>query len=118
MITMDTQNPQHRKSQEREKLQKIIDKVLTQIFGKDATLLIYNHLERNYALKPEEIAERLEVFSEGLEEYLGSGAFVVKKKILEDLYSNCGLLRRLELEKMREDCDLLGQVKALIKIPA
>jgi hypothetical protein len=115
LVTIQT--PQQRKLHEKEKLQKIIDKVLTQIFGKDATLLIYGHLERKYALKPEEIAERLEVFSEGLEEYLGSGAFVVKKKILEDLYSNCGLLRRLELEKIRDDCDLIGQVKALMKNP-
>lgn len=116
-MLMNASTAIQRKLQEKEKLQKIIDKVLTQIFGKDATLLIYNHLEKNYALKPDEIAERLEVFCEGLEEYLGSGAFVVKKKILEDLYSNCGLLRRLELEKIREDCDLLGQVKALIKVP-
>lgn len=72
-------------------LLKVIDEELKQIFGEAATLIIYNHLEKNYSLKREEIPEKIEVFIRGLEEFLSSGAQVVEKIILKKVYSSFGL---------------------------
>jgi len=70
---------------------KVIDEELKQVFGEAATLIIYNHLEKNYSLKQEDIPEKLEVFMMGLEEFLSSGAQVIEKIILEKVYSNFGV---------------------------
>ena len=98
-----------------DKISKIIDKVLKQVFGEEATHLIYRYLESKYCLKRDEIAEKIEVFAAGLEEFLRSGAYVIERKILEDIYSNYGLLRRLELERVQEDSDFVSQMKSLIR---
>lgn len=98
-----------------EKVSKVIDRVLTQVFGADATNLIYRHLEHKYSLRHEEVAERIDVFAKGLEEFLSSGAHVVERKILDDIYSSYGLLRRLELEKYQEDADFVGQIRSLMR---
>jgi hypothetical protein len=98
-----------------DKISKIIDRVLKQVFGEEATRLIYRHLENKYCLKRSEIAERIEVFAAGLEEFLRSGAYVIERKILEDIYSNYGLLRRLELERVQEESDFVSQVKSLMR---
>ncbi|MGC9345946.1 MAG: hypothetical protein ACP5ER_04040, partial [Candidatus Bathyarchaeales archaeon] len=93
----------------------IIDRALKQIFGEEATRLMYRYLENNYSLKRNEIAEKIDVFSEGLERFLRSGAYAVERKILEDIYSNYGLLRRLELEKKQEKYDFVSQIKLLTR---
>ena len=98
-----------------DKISKIIDKVLRQVFGEEATHLIYVHLEKSYSLKQGEIAEKIDVFAKGLEEFLRSGAYVIERKILEDIYSSYGLLRRLELERVQEETDFVSQVKSLIR---
>ncbi|RLI42896.1 hypothetical protein DRO59_02690 [Candidatus Bathyarchaeota archaeon] len=97
------------------KINKIVDSVLRQIFGEQATSLIYEYLENNYSLKRNEIAEKIDLFAKGLEEFLKSGAYAVEKKILEDLYSNYGLLRRLELERMQRQYDFVEQIKLLTR---
>jgi hypothetical protein len=97
------------------RVSKVIDKVLRQVFGEEATGLIYRHLESAYALRRDEVADRIEVFALGLEEFLRSGAYVVERKILEDIYSSYGLLRRLELERAQEDCDFVSQMKLLMR---
>ena len=97
------------------KINKIVDSVLRQIFGEQATSLIYEYLENNYSLKRNEIAEKIDLFAKGLEEFLKSGAYAVEKKILEDLYSNYGLLRRLELERMQRQYDFVKQIKLLTR---
>jgi hypothetical protein len=68
-----------------EKLNKVIDKVLTQIFGHVATQIIYNYLEDNHSIQRHEIAQKLDSFNQALEEYLGTGAAVIEKVILEKL---------------------------------
>jgi hypothetical protein len=98
-----------------DKISKIIDKVLKQVFGEEATYLIYRHLENKYGLKRNEIAEKIEVFATGLEEFLRSGAYVIERKILEDIYANYGLLRRLELERVQEENDFVSQMKSLMR---
>ncbi|MEM1590103.1 MAG: hypothetical protein QW175_06780 [Candidatus Bathyarchaeia archaeon] len=99
---------------ENEKIIKIIDRVLRQIFGNEATCLIYRYLETRYAVKPDEIAEKIDLFAMGLEEFLRTGAYVIERKILEDIYSSYGLLRRLELEKAKKG-DFASQIKTIMK---
>jgi hypothetical protein len=98
-----------------DKIAKIIDRVLKQVFGEEATILIYRHLESSYSLRRDEIAEKIDVFAKGLEEFLRSGAYVIERKILEDIYSSYGLLRRLELESVQDEGDFVGQVKSLMR---
>jgi hypothetical protein len=96
-----------------DKISKIVDRVLKGVFGEEATRLIYRYLESNYSVKQREIGEKIDVFAKGLEEFLSSGAHVVERKILEDIYSSYGLLRRLELERMQEEQDFVGQIRLL-----
>ncbi len=70
-----------------DKLSKIVDKVLTQIFGKTATTTIstaiYTYLEERYSLKPGNIPKEPKLFKEALEKCLGeSGASLVLRMIL------------------------------------
>ena len=98
-----------------DKVSKIIDRVLNQVFGKQATLLIYRHLEHNYCLKRNEISEKIEVFAKGLEEFLRSGAYAIERKILEDVYSSHESIRRLESEKTSHEDDFVSQMKLLMQ---
>ena len=98
-------------SRKEDTVSKIVDRVLNQIFGHEATLLIYKHLEHKYHLKHNEIGERIEVFTQGLEDFLKSGAYVIERKILEDIYSSYGSLRKLELEKVDEETDFVNQIR-------
>jgi len=72
------------KTRSDEKLFIIVDKVLKQIFGETATLSIYTYLEEKYSLQREDIPSKPEVFAEGLEAYLNSGASVVAGMILNE----------------------------------
>jgi len=97
-----------------DKVSKAIDKVLRKIFGDEATVLIYKYLENRYSLRQDEIVEKIDVFAEGLEEFLMSGAYIIEKKILEDVYSSYGLTRRLEFER-RSKYDFVSQMKVLLR---
>jgi len=110
MITTINQQTQ----KENEKISRIIDRVIRQVFGDEATRLIYRYLESNYSVRRDEIAEKIDLFAKGLEDFLRSGAYVIERKILEDICSNYGLLRRIELEKLR-DSDFASQVKFLVR---
>lgn len=94
---------------EGDKISKVIDQVLTQIFGEKATRLIYRHLERNYSLKPNEIADKIDLFANGLEDFLSSGACVVERRILEDLQSGSSLVGEPE----HVHADFVDQIKSL-----
>jgi len=68
-----------------ERLFRIVDKVLRQIFGEPATLSIYKYLEEKYSLKREDIPNEPEIFAEGPEKCLSdSGASVVFGMILDE----------------------------------
>ncbi len=82
-------------------LNKAVDKTLKRVFGDTAANIIYTHLENNYSIKKDKIAENLESFSQAMEEYLNSGAAVVEKEILESFYSGLGLFQRIKLEGNR-----------------
>ncbi|MEM3553934.1 MAG: hypothetical protein QXH40_01570 [Candidatus Bathyarchaeia archaeon] len=111
-MNIATTNQQTRR--ENEKVCKIIDRVMRQVFGDEATRLIYRYLESNYSVRRDEIADKIDLFAKGLEDFLKSGAYVIERKILEDIYSSYGLLRRIELGKLRES-DFASQVKLLMR---
>ena len=98
-----------RKRNPDEKLVNIVDKVLRQIFGETATLTIYKYLEEKYSLKREEIPSRPEVFAEGLEMYLNSGASVVAGMILN-------ASSELKLKKV-EDKGFFEHLRELKRVP-
>jgi len=78
-----------------EKLNKVIDRLLNQILGHEAAQIIYSYLESNHSIQRHEIAQKLNSFNGALEEYLGSGAFVIEKAILENLEEN----REIDFER-------------------
>lgn len=96
-----------------DKISKVIDRVLTQIFGKEAALLIYKHLERKYSIKRNELSDKLELFAEGLEDFLKSGASVIEKKILEDIWASYGSVRKLQIERPRSAVSFVTEMKHL-----
>jgi len=69
----------------------VVDETMRNVFREPGTKVLYNYLENNSHLKREEIAEKPEVFSTGLEKLLGSGAHVIENLILKNLYSKLGL---------------------------
>jgi len=88
----------------------VVDETLRQVFREAGTKVIYDYLENNSHLEREEIAEKTEVFSSGLEKLLVSGAPVIEKLILKNLY------RRLRLEyEEKEGYEFLGYIKELRK---
>lgn len=71
-------------------LLKTVDCELKQIFGENATHVIYNYLKHDHRLEPEEIPQKIGIFFEGLHNFLGSGACVVEQTVLKKLHINYG----------------------------
>ena len=69
----------------------VVDQGIREVFEETAVQFIYNYLERNSSLRREDIPEKIDIFVEGLEEMLGSGAKVIEKHILKNLYSYLGV---------------------------
>ena len=63
----------------------VIDNVLNQILGQEATQIIYKYLESTYHIQKHEIIEKLDSFNCALEEYLGAGATIIEKIIMQSL---------------------------------
>ena len=74
-----------------EMLLNVVDETMRRVFREEGTKVIYSYLENSSHLKLEEIAEKPEVFSAGLERLLGSGALVIENLILKNLYRKIGL---------------------------
>jgi len=89
----------------------VIDRVLNQVFGKEATILIFRYMEQNYSLNRSEISDKIELFAQGLEDFLRSGATIIERKILEDINSDCNQLRRMELENVEDEPSFVAQMK-------
>ena len=93
----------------------VIEKVLNQVFGEEATTLIFKHLELKYSLKRSDVVDKIELFARGLEDFLRSGAYAIERKILEDMYSNCSLLRLIELGNADDEGNFVSQMKLLMQ---
>ena len=87
-----------------------IDDVLRQVLGEESVKIIYKYIENISHLKREDIADRPQVFSTELKKLLGSGALLIERAILKNLYS------RLQLEfKEKKDHDFSDYIKELRK---
>lgn len=69
----------------------LVDRGIREVFGEPAVQFIYDYLEKSSSLRRDDIPKKPEVFVEGLEEMLGSGAKVIEKLILNNLYSHFGV---------------------------
>jgi len=78
----------HSQNRQGEKLNKVIDEVLNQILGQEATQIIYEYLENNHCIQRHEIAQKLDSFNHALKQYLGTGAVIIEKVIQENLELN------------------------------
>lgn len=94
---------------------KIIDKVLKQVFGEEATLFIYKYLEQRYSLRQSEFSEKIDVFAKGLEDCLSSGAFAIESKILEDTSSMYGTFSEARFERKPEVYNFASQMKIAMR---
>jgi hypothetical protein len=61
------------------------------VFGERVHQAIYDHIERRYQIRREEIPEHLETFQKALEGILGRGSKVVEKLIAKHLYDRLDL---------------------------
>jgi hypothetical protein len=99
-----------------DKISKIIDDVLKQVFGEPATILIYKHLQSRYSLSQSEFSTRIDVFAKGLEDFLGSGAYVIENRILNEIYSSYGSENSVNFNvALFEEPDFANQVKTVIQ---
>lgn len=89
----------------------VVDNVLRQVVGEKATLLIYKYLESCFSLRTNEFSTKTDVLAEGLRRFLCSGAPIVERKILKDLYVNCGLHDKLDLVEAETGCDFANHVR-------
>jgi len=67
-----------------------LDKSLA-ILGESGRQTIYDHLERNYRIKRDEIPEKPQALHEALERLLGAGAKVLEKLFAKGLSEKLGL---------------------------
>jgi len=101
--------------EQNDKIFQIIDKVLKQVFGEEATRFIYQYLEQKYSLRRSDFSERIDVFAKGLENCLSSGAFAVESKILDDISAVYGSLNNINLERKTERYDFANQMKTALR---
>lgn len=86
-----------------------IDEALKQIFTETAMAPIYNYLDQQYSLKREDIPEKLEAFTQGLEDFFRSGAVVVELVILKNLCPSLGF----EVRQIKHNQDFVDCVRRL-----
>jgi hypothetical protein len=90
-----------------------IDLQLKQVFGETATMIIYNYLQTAVSLQQEDIPAKLEIFTDGLNKFLSSGAIVVERIILENLYYDLG--REFEVKEGYRLPDYVNELKEEIR---
>ncbi len=98
-----------------DKIFKIIDKVLKQVFGEAATRFIYKYLEQNYSLRQKDFAKKIDVFAKGLEDCLSSGALAIESKILDDITATYGAFNKIGFKRQPERYDFASQMKIVMQ---
>ena len=103
----------HREKDDR--IFKIIDKVLKQVFGEEATVFIYKYLEQRYSLNQSDFSKKIDVFAKGLEDCLSLGAFAIETKILDGICSVYGSFGTFGYERKPERYDFASQMKIVMQ---
>jgi hypothetical protein len=100
---------------EEDRIFKIIDKVLKQVFGEEATIFIYKYLEQRYSLRQNDFSKKIDVFAKGLEDCLSSGALAIESKILDDITATYGSFSKIGFESRPERYDFASQMKIALR---
>jgi hypothetical protein len=95
-----------------------IDDGLNQALGDIATKNVYWLLEQKCHLKPKEIPNNLERFQDILKEVFGTGALIIEKAIMENLYSQFSSTNeKISLKyKNKEHFNLINYINGLKNI--
>lgn len=95
-----------------------IDEGLNQVLGNITTKSIYCFLEQKCHMKPEDIPNNLEKFQVTLKEIFGTGALIIEKTIMENLYSQFSSThKKISLKyKNKEHFNLINYVNGLKSI--
>lgn len=93
----------------------VVNDTLNEIFTETATRVIYNHLEMNYQLKPQNVAENIDTFTEGLKNFLSTGALAVEDIIAKRLYRQFKV--KFENRKDWTFADYMKHLKQLVDSP-
>jgi len=97
-------------------LLKIIDEQLRDLFGEIGAQLIYDYLVNRYHLKKKDIPKKIDVFAKALEDYFGSGAYVIQRLVLTNMHSQLGIALRKNrgfaesIARLRSPCRKLGAI--------
>ncbi|MDH5375249.1 MAG: hypothetical protein OEW95_05480 [Candidatus Bathyarchaeota archaeon] len=86
-----------------------VHETMRQVFRGEGAEVINNFIGNKCHLEQEEIVEKPEVFSAGLERLLGSGASVVENLILKSLYRKLEL--KFEKKKGLKFSDYINELK-------
>jgi butyrate kinase len=95
---------------EEQRVFEVIDHVLKQVFGEEATRLMYQYLERHYSWNQRDFTEKIDAFAKGMEEFLSSGAYAVENKILDSIYSSYDVRKAGNVGSFVE-CDFASQIR-------
>ena len=101
--------------EKKDQIFQIIDKVLKQVFGEEATLFIYNYLEQHYSLRQSDFSKKIDVFAKGLEDCLSSGALAIESKILDDITAVYGSFQKMNFERKTERYNFASQMKTALR---
>jgi len=94
----------------------VVDETLREVFREAGTKVIYDFLGNNSHLKLEEIGEKPEVFSAGLERLMVSAAQVIENLILKNLYRRLGL--KFEEKEGYEFSDYIKELRKGVVVKA
>ena len=96
-----------RQGKKDEELNEIIDMVLNQVLGHEATEAFYGHLKNTHSIQKHTLAKQFTSFNSALIEYFGAGAAIIEQTIHKNLGINelseeidAGLLERSRILKL------------------
>jgi hypothetical protein len=98
-----------------ETVNEVVNDTLNEIFTETATRVIYQHLEMNYQLKPDDVAKNIDAFKEGLEKFLSTGALAIEGIIVKRLYKQFKM--KYENKEGWKFTDYVKDLKQQVKSP-
>lgn len=97
-----------------ELINRTVEEVMLNIFGKRTLERILRIMREKYSLKIDEVSEKPQVFSEALRRIIGGNSIIVEDLIVESLYIKIGLKSRWK--KNYRFPDYMMEIKKLVEI--
>jgi len=97
-----------------ELINRTVEEVMLNIFGKRTLERILRIMREKYSLKIDEVSEKPQVFSEALRRIIGGNSIIVEDLIVESLYIKIGLKSRWK--KNYRFPDYIMEIKKLVEI--